>query len=55
MATTFTVQADSAEEAEAALARLCTLLGAEPLGRVYELPGRPRWMARAQPVAEASG
>jgi hypothetical protein len=50
MATVVTVQADTQAEAEAALASLCTLAGLLPLaaGRAMPLPGRNRWMCRAE-------
>lgn len=50
MATVVTVQADTQHEAEAELARLCAADGLQPLaaGRAMPLPGRNRWMARAE-------
>ncbi|TVL89765.1 hypothetical protein CD790_25550 [Streptomyces sp. SAJ15] len=48
MGVVFTVQADTEIQVERELARLCRLLGAMPLGRPAELPGRSRWMARAR-------
>ncbi|MEU1800884.1 hypothetical protein [Streptomyces sp. NPDC019937] len=51
MGVTYTVQGDSEGETRVELERLCAALGAEPLGRPAELPGRPRWMARARPAS----
>lgn len=47
----WTVQADSQAEAEAEIADLCELKNLRPLagGRASAFPGRPRWMARAEP------
>lgn len=53
MAVMFTVHADSEGEARAELARLCAALGMVPAGRVMQLPGRPRWMARARKTPRA--
>lgn len=52
MGTMVTVQADSQAEAEAQLAKLCADGTLQPLaaGRAMPVPGRDRWMARAQPL-----
>ena len=57
MATVVTVQADSQAEAEAELARLCAADRLLPLakGRAMPLPGRNRWMARAEKPPEVWG
>lgn len=51
MAVSYAVQGDSESETRAALARMCAALALEPLGQPAELPGRPRWMARAAEIA----
>lgn len=54
MGTVVTVQADSQAEAEARLAELCAAAGLRPLaaGRAMAMPGRNRWMARAEAASE---
>lgn len=47
MATLFSVQADSPEECEQELARLCAILGLRPALRPCQSVGTDRWMARA--------
>lgn len=47
MATVFSVQADSPEECERELARLCEVLGLVPSLRPCRSVGTDRWMARA--------
>jgi hypothetical protein len=54
MATVFSVQADSPEECERELARLCEVLGLVPSLRPCRSVGTDRWMARAQ-VREVQG
>jgi hypothetical protein len=50
MATVFSVQADSREECERELARLCKVLGLRPALAPSRSIGTERWMARAAVV-----
>lgn len=47
MALVYTVQADSRDEADAALARLCDDYGLQPRLLPVRSPGTDRWIARA--------
>jgi hypothetical protein len=55
MATVFSVQADSREECERELARLCEVLGLRPALAPSRSIGTERWMARAMPAAPTQG
>jgi hypothetical protein len=53
MATVFSVQADSREECERELARLCELFGLEPVLAPSRSIGTDRWLARACPSVDS--
>lgn len=52
MAVVYAVQGDSEDECARELARICEVFGARPVGRIMQLTGRSRWMARAEPAPE---